>query len=540
MRYMFMIIFFVEHSAAACLDNQAYWTYPGNAPWTMKIWKENLFTAQLMRIVLDDVFDQDVELFDASTEFSDVLTDIVGSNEGTHSTDVGFWNIIAEVDVTMLRGKYCNRSGLLVLPLGHGAPADHYKVIHPDLGLHMPYISHLLMLVSFASNDINQSHFTSNKSADLAYDQACAWLKNNTDLLTFWLPEIKYKEIDYMLLYFIGTSLIVISVLSFFILWLLLRGIDDIKHSISSDTLPHMLKLSSSETAKKWIKAGDVTSLAFICVGCLMSGSLVFLVRRKTDWQCAMIPFVMHGGVLFVIGSLTVRTDKLVRIYKIARGGLLRPNMSFWNTWFLLVCLPFAMVFIFVTLCSWLIPLSSTWFVYGDSFYRECVLSESFFTETRDWFISTEKLIFGIPIIFEGFLLIRLMRLLLSLNGLEDQYHEHAQVLCVILTLGIILAVTCIVEVISMNPYTKDTFQFVMLLWWYFFVQAFMFWPRLWRACCNRDIEDDFIRKSFLIKIRSKPIHSRVELAARAKESLSEDSLVIVNEDSAAEKERVS
>jgi len=537
---MLFISCIVKYSTAACLGNQANQTYPGSAPWPIKIWKENLFTGQVMRILLEDVFDQHVEFFDDSTEFAEVWTTIMRSDEGTEKTDPAFRNLISEVSLTVLRRTWNSSCELLVLPLGYGAPADYYKVIHPNLGLHLPYISHLLTLVSFASDDIDESYFVSYNSADEAYSASCEWLQNKTDLLTFWVPEIKYKEIDFVLLYFIGTSLIIISVISFFILWLLLRGLDDIKDSFHH-RLPTIEKLCSSETAKKWIKAGDVASLSLICLGCLMSGSLVFLVRRRTDWECAMIPFVMHGGVLFVIGSLTVRTDKLVRIYKMARGQSIRYKISFWNTWFVWVFLPFAVVFMFVILCAMLIPLSSTWFVYGDSFYRECVLSERMFAETRDWFISTEKLIFGIPIIFEGFLLIRLMHHLLSLDGLEDQYHEHAQVLCVILTLGIILAVICIVEVISMNPYTKDTFQFVMLLWWYFFVQAFMFGPRLYRASCNRDIEDDFLRESFMQKICSEEqTPSRVELTglpiiAEREYKSDEESLVTMDEDSVLE-----
>jgi len=532
---MFLIICFAIHSTAGCLEYQANQRYPGSAPWTIKIWKENLFTAQVMRILLEDVFDQHVEFFDNSTEFAEVWTTIMRSDKGIDNKDAVFRNLISEVSLTMLRRTWNSSSKLLVLPLGYGAPADYYKVIHPNLGLHLPYISHLLTLVSFASDDINEGNFISYSSSGEAYKASCVWLQNHKNLLTLWVPEIKYREIDYILLYIIGTSLIVISVISFFILWLLLRGIDDINHNHSHTIRMLKLETLNSDTAKKWIKAGDVFSLSLICAGCLMSGSLVFLVRRTTDWECAMIPFVMHGGVLFVIGSLTVRTDKLVRIYKIARGGSKRLKISFWNTWFIWVFLPFAVVFIFVILCSMLIPLSSTWFVYGDSFYRECVLSEGFFAETRDWFISTEKLIFGIPIIFEGFLLIRLMKLLLSLNGLENQYQEHAQVLCVILTLGIILAVICLVEVISMNPYTKDTFQFVMLLWWYFFVQAFMFWPRLWRASCNHDIGDDFIRNSFMQKIAREQYPSTVELLdspyAERENKSDEESIVDMDED---------
>jgi len=534
---MLLIICFVKFSTAACLDNQAHQRYPGSAPWTIKLWKENLFTAQVMRILLEDVFDQHVEFFDNSTEFAEVWTTIMRSDDGIENKDAVFRNLISEVSLTMLRRTWNSSSELLVLPLGYGAPADYYKVIHPNLGLHLPYISHLLTLVSFASEDINESYFISYSSSGEAYNASCAWLRNKTDLRNLWVPEIQYKEIDHLLLYFIGTSLIVISVISFFILWLLLRGLDDINHSLSRHSLA-LEMLSSTETAKKWIKAGDVASLCLICVGCLMSGSLVFLVRRRTDWECAMIPFVMHGGVLFVIGSLTVRTDKLVRIYKLARGDSIRSKISFWNTWFVWVFLPFALVFIFVILCSMLIPLSSTWFVYGDSFYRECVLSESVFAGTRDWFISKEKLIFGIPIIFEGVLLIRLMFLLLSLNGLEDQYHDHAQVLCVILTLGMILAVVCVVEVISMDPYTKDTFQFVLLLSWYFFVQGFMFGPRLWRASCNRDIQDQFIRRSFMQNISPRKQNpSRVALAIYAGKGYKsdEDSLVIMDDNSAGE-----
>merc|ERR1719285_537988 len=333
-----------------------------------------------MRILLNDVFNQQVELFDNSTEFAEVWTTIVGSDGGIENTDAVFRYLLSEVSLLELRTTWNSTGELLVLPLGYGAPADYYKVIHPNLRLYLPYISHLLTLVSFASDDINQSYFVSYNSSGDAYKAACGWLKNKTDLLNLWVPEIKYEEIDYILLYLIGTSLIVISLLSFFILWLLLRGIDHINKSLSISPVG---KLSSSETAKKWIKAGDVPSLAFICLGCLMSGSLVFLVRRTTDWQCAMIPFVMHGSVLFVIGSLTVRTGKLVRIYKIASGGSFRPRISFWNTWFWWVIFPFVAVFLFVILCAMLIPLRSRWFVYGDSFYRECALSDNFFAETR-------------------------------------------------------------------------------------------------------------------------------------------------------------
>lgn len=214
----------------------------------------------------------------------------------------------------------------------------------------------------------------------------------------------------------------------------------------------------------------------------------------------------MHGGVLIVLGSLTARTDKLARIFNIAKGHSpsLKTKISFWNTWFVWVILPSLFVFFFLFLCYLLVPLKSSWFIYGESFYRECVVSDEKLIVSRDGFISTEKIIFGIPIIFEGILTLRLIRQLMNLDGLEDQYDEYSQILCVLLVLGLTIAAICIVEIIAMNPYTKDTFQIGLLLAWYYSVQAFMFWPRFWRAFRNHEIGEGFIKRSYEEKMSTR------------------------------------
>jgi hypothetical protein len=513
---MLLIIYVMRLSYASCLQGyQPDPSYPGQAQWTMKIWNENLFTAQVMRILLNDVFDQDVEFFPDNTNLADVLKTMAGTEKGFDSKDAYFWNLISEVSLPMLRNtsEYSNK--FLILPLGSGAPIDYYKVIHPGLGLQLPYISHVLNLVSFASEKIDESYFIKYYSPDEAYNASCRWLQENTDLISFWTPWIEFKEIEYVLLYFTGSLLMFMSFASIFILWLLLSGIEDIQRSFA--TIPGIKDESSGDSRKKWIKAGDVKGLAFICAGCFISGNLVFLANRASDMHCNTFPFVMHGGVLFVIGSLTVRTDKLVRIYNIAVGKTpsFKIKISFWHTWFAWVILPSAIVATFLLLCLLLVPLKSTWFIYDESFYRECGLSENIMISSEDGFITTEKIIFGAPMIFEGFLVLRLVRLLWNLDGLEEQYNENSQILCVLLVLGIVITASCIVEIISMNPYTKDTFQIAMLLSWYFFVQAFMSWPRLWRAYMNREIKESFVRNSHM-----EIISARKDLAmARSQDS---------------------
>jgi len=497
-----MSIFLMKLSTAACLVGyNAVPSYPGPAKKTVKIWNEKLFTAQVMRILLNDVFQQDVEFFTSSADLDQVITDMAGLEKGLDSKDAVYWNLISEVSLSELRNNSQYGSKFLVLPLGSGALVDLYKVIHPGLSLNLPYIAHLLMLVNFASDEIDEGYFITYDTAALAYNASCEWLRQNIDLVTLWTPWIELKDMKTFVIHCFGALLIIISTLSFLIIWFLLWG-NDIRKSvvsrISHSTL-NLSDLSDAEddaiTAKRWIRAGDVKSLDFIFAGCLLSSILAFLAKRESDIECNTYVFIMHGGVLIVIGSLTARTQKLLSIYKVARGDSLHTNISFWSTWFAWVILPSLLVFLYLVLCLVLIPLKSTWFIYGESFYRECALSDENFMVSNDGFISMEKFIVGIPSIIEGLLALRLIYQLWNLDGLEDQYNEQSQILCVLLILGLSLVTATIVEIITMNPYTKDTFQIGLLYIWYYSVQAFMFWPRIWRAYMKRKIGDGFIKK---------------------------------------------
>jgi len=497
MRYILVTIILTKLSVATCLVGyKADPAYPGPADWTIKIWNENLFTAQVMRILLNDVLEQDVEFFDRSTDVDQILTDIAGIDRGFDSKTAVFWYIVSELSLPILRNTSEYSSKFMFLPLGSGAPVDYYKVFHPGLALELPYISHLLTLVNFPSDRINETYFITYNSAEEAYNASCGWLQENTDLVTLWTPWVDYKNLNHVILYILGTMLMIISFVSFTVLWLILRGIDTIQNSFRKEKVGNL----SRAITKRWIKAGDVYSLAGLCVGCWISGTIVFLVNRTTNFQCNFMPFIMHGGFLIVIGSLTVRTDKLVRIFNIASGQSIKIQISFWNTWFAWIILPALVVFSIMLLCLLLIPLESKWVFFGESFYRECGLADKMYVITRDngGFISIEKIIFGFPMLFEGFLVIRLIRLLWGLDGLEDQYHEHSQILCVLLILGIVLLATFILELIGMNPYSKDQLQIGMLVLWYYSVQGFMFWPRLWRACKRVAIKDNFLRQSYL------------------------------------------
>merc|ERR1719193_530519 len=482
-----------------------------------------------MRILLEDVFQQDVQFYTNSTDLDQVVTNMAGLEKGLDSKDAVFWDLISEVSLSNLRKTSEYGSKFLILPLGSGAPVDLYKVIHPGLSLNLPYIAHLLMLVNFASDEINESYFITYDTAGDAYNASCVWLRENSDLVTLWTPWIEFKEMKSFIIYCFGILLMIISIISFLIVWLLLRGMDDIKKSmqkISSRNLPQVDDdiEDDDNTAKMWIRAGDVKSLACICFGCILSSMLVFLAKRKSDIECNSYVFIMHGGVLIVIGSLTARTQKLLTIYKFARGDALRTNLSFWNTWFAWVILPFVVVFLYLFLCLILIPLQSTWFVYGESFYRECSLSDKNFIVSKDGFISIEKVIVGIPSIIEAVLALRLIHQLWNLDGLEDQYNERSQILSVLLVLGLTLVTAGVVEIITMNPYTKDTFQIGLLLIWYYSVQAFMFWPRLWRAYMNRKIGTGFIKKEHLQEFESTremtTERTRTETESKSNESL--------------------
>lgn len=505
-----LTIFLTKLSAAACLDGlKSDLNYPGPAKYTVKIWNENLFTAQVMRILLNDVFDQDVEFYTSNTDLDQVITSMAGVEKGFDSKDALFWNLISEVPLSNLRRTNQYGSKFLVLPLGSGAPEDYYKVMHPGLSLELPYISHLLTLVNFASDKIEEGDFITYDTPADAYNASCEWLQENTDLVALWTPWIEFKKMKSSVIYVLGILLMIISFLSVLVVWLLLGGMDAIRRSVqkmssSSHELPDLgIDEEDDSTAKKWIRAGDVISLVLICTGSCITGMLVFVAKRSSDTQCNTFVFVMHGGVLIVIGSLTARTDKLLSIFNFARGKSLRTKFSFWRTWLAWVILPSVVVFLYLFICWVLVPLKSTWFVYGESFYTECVLSDKNFMVSRDGFISMEKVIIGIPSIIEGFLGLRLIQQLWNLEGLEDQYNEHSQILCVLFVLGLTIATTCVVEIITMNPYTKDSFQIGLLLLWHYFVQIFMFWPRFWRACKHRKIGDGFIKKEHLEEMRS-------------------------------------
>lgn len=141
-----------------------------------------------MRILLNDVFEQNVEFFASNTNIDQVITKMSGVDKGFDSKDAGFWNIISEVSLSTLRNTSEYGSKFLVLPLGSGTPSDYYKVIHPGLALKLPYISHLLTLVSFASDKIDESYFITYDTPDDAYNASCGWLLENTDLVTLWTP----------------------------------------------------------------------------------------------------------------------------------------------------------------------------------------------------------------------------------------------------------------------------------------------------------------------------------------------------------------
>jgi len=136
--FILELLLLADLTTAVCLSDfltDSSYNYPVPADWTIKLWHENLFTAQVMGIVLNDIFEQDVEFFSSDTVLNDVVSRIAGADLGFDSKDAVFWEVISEASLTELKNTSEFNNKVWSLPLGSGALADYYKIIHPGLFL---------------------------------------------------------------------------------------------------------------------------------------------------------------------------------------------------------------------------------------------------------------------------------------------------------------------------------------------------------------------------------------------------------------------
>merc|ERR1711879_922763 len=175
---------------------------------------------------------------------------------------------------------------------------------------------------------------------------------------------------------------------------------------------------------------------------------------------------------------------KLDQIMTILRSGDLRERK--FNRAIYIALLPAVVCFTFLAITLIASPFESSWMLFAENgkFYRDC-----------DNNGIDPKLVAGLPFFVEVLICIWLMIKLWGLENLQDQYREFSQILGLLFMAVTMFVVMGCLEIVEMNPYTKDTFYVCFFLIWVFFVLGFMLLPRFYKAFSSGNPPEGFVRQ---------------------------------------------
>jgi len=187
------------------------------------------------------------------------------------------------------------------------------------------------------------------------------------------------------------------------------------------------------------------------------------------------------------LGAFAGRTYKLDQIMAILKSGDLRERK--FNRAIYIALAPMVLCFTFLAIVLIATPFDSTWILYTENakFYRDC-----------DNKSIDPKIVAGIPFVVEVAICCWLMRKLWGLENLQEQYREFTQILGLLFMAVTMFVAMGFLEIVSMNPYTKDTFYVLFFLMWFYFVLVFMLIPRFYKAFTSGKPPEGFVRQDQL------------------------------------------